>query len=89
VDDLLRARVYPTSGEKLRYQLGAARFNAALEWTGPQLVKRIDAADGFRMTETYFLSEDGNRLFVILRIGSNRKNAPIMGVNRVYDRVEP
>ena len=34
VDDLLRARVYPTSGEKLRYQLGAARFNAALEWPG-------------------------------------------------------
>jgi hypothetical protein len=87
VDDLARERTYPTSGEKARYQLGAARFNAALEWTGTQLVKRIDAADGFRMTETYFLSEDGQRLFVILRVGSNRKNAPIMGVNRVYDRV--
>jgi hypothetical protein len=88
VDDLFRQRVFPTTGEKSRYQLGAARFNAALEWTGAQLVKRIDAADGFRMTETYFLSEDGNRLFVILRVGSNRKNAPIMGVNRVYDRVD-
>ena len=88
VDDLFRERVFPTTGEKARYQLGAARFNAALEWSGPQLVKRIDAADGFRMTETYFLSEDGNRLFVILRIGSSRKNAPIMGVNRVYDRVD-
>lgn len=88
VDDLFRERVYPTTGEKARYQIGAARFNAALQWTGPQLVKRIDASDGFRMTETYFLSEDGKRLFVILRIGSDRKNAPIMGVNRVYDRVD-
>ena len=88
VDDLFREHVYPTTGEKARYQLGAARFNAALEWSGPQLVKRIEASDGFRMTETYFLSEDGKRLFVILRIGSNRKNAPIMGVNRVYDRVD-
>ena len=88
VDDLFRQRVYPTTGQKARYQIGAARFNAALEWTGTQLVKRIDAADGFRMTETYFLSEDGRRLFVILRIGSDRKNAPIMGVNRVYDRVD-
>lgn len=88
VDDLFRERVYPTTGEKSRYQLGAARFNAALEWNGTQLVKRIDASEGFRMTETYFLSEDGKRLFVILRVGSNRKNAPIMGVNRVYDRVD-
>ena len=88
VDDLRRERVYPTTGERLRYQIGAARFNAALEWTGSQLVKRIDAADGFRMTETYFLSEDGRRLFVIVRVGSNRKNAPVMGVNRVYDRVD-
>ena len=88
VDDLFRERVYPTTGEKARYQLGAARFNAALEWNGTQLVKRIDASEGFRMTETYFLSEDGKRLFVILRVGSNRKNAPIMGVNRVYDRVD-
>jgi hypothetical protein len=87
-DDLKRERSYSTTGERLRYQIGAARFNAALEWNGSQLVKRIDAADGFRMTETYFLSEDGRRLFVIVRVGSNRKNAPVMGVNRVYDRVD-
>jgi hypothetical protein len=89
IDDLERMRVYATTGERSRYQLGAARFNAALEWSGPQLVKRIDGADGFRMTETYFLSEDGRRLFVIVRVGSDRKNAPVMGVNRVYDRIDP
>jgi hypothetical protein len=90
VDDLHRERVYATSGERTRYQLGAARFNAATEWAaGAQLQKRIDAADGFRMTETYFLSEDARRLFVIVRVSSTRKNAPVMGVNRVYDRVEP
>lgn len=87
IDDLSRERVY-APGVRSRYQLGAARFNAVMEWSGPQLVKRIDAADGFRMTETYFLSEDAQRLFVIVRIGSNRKGAPIMGVNRVYDRIE-
>lgn len=85
-DDLERVRVYPTDGQRSRYQLGAARFNAAAEWNGTQFIKRIDGADGFRMTETYFLSEDGRRLFVIVRVGSNRKNAPVMGVNRVYDR---
>jgi hypothetical protein len=87
IDDLSRERIY-APGVRSRYQLGAARFNAVMEWSGPQLVKRIDAADGFRMTETYFLSEDAQRLFVIVRIGSNRKGAPIMGVNRVYDRID-
>ena len=85
-DDLERVRVYQTDGQRSRYQLGAARFNAAAEWNGTQFVKRIDGSDGFRMTETYFLSEDGRRLFIIVRVGSNRKNAPVMGVNRVYDR---
>lgn len=87
-DDLERARSYSTTGEKQKYQLGAARFNAVAEWTGAQLQKRIDAADGFRMTEVYYLSADGQRLFVILRVGSSRKGAPVMGINRVYDRAD-
>ena len=87
VDDLKRERTYLTTGLKQRYMLGAARFNAAAQWVGSQLLKLIDAADGFRMTETYFLSEDAKRLFVIIRVGSDRKGAPVMGVNRVYDRV--
>jgi hypothetical protein len=86
IDDLSRARTYSTEGERQRYQLGAARFNAVAEWSGVRLHKLIDAADGFRMSETYLLSEDNRRLFVIVRVGSDRKNAPIMGVNRVYDR---
>lgn len=86
VDDLDRARTYPTTGLRQRYQIGAARFNATAEWNGSQLLKHIDAADGFRMTEMYFLSDDARRLFVIVRAGSTRKNAPVMGVNRVYDR---
>jgi hypothetical protein len=88
IDDLERQRAYETTGVRSRYQLGAARFHAAVEWQAGQLIKKIDAADGFRMTETYFLSEDGRRLFVIVRVGSNRKDAPVMGVNRVYDRVD-
>jgi hypothetical protein len=74
IDDLERQRTYPTSGERQRIQLGAARFNAAAFWTGSQLEKRIDAADGFRMTEI-FLSADARRIFVI-RVGSNRKARP-------------
>ena len=88
IDDLSRARSYSTTGEKQKYQLGAARFNALAEWTGPNLQKKIDAADGFRMTEVYYLSNDGQRLFVIVRVGSSRKGAPVMGINRVYDRAD-
>ena len=89
-DDLERSREFPTSGLKQKYQLGAARFAASTEWKDSQLQKHIEAADGFRMTETYFLSPDGNRLFVIVRLGDvTKKGAPLVGVNRVYDRADP
>jgi hypothetical protein len=86
-DDLERARTYETNGVRTGYQIGAARFNAATEWNGAALEKYIDAANGFRMTETYFLSPDARRMFVILRVTSTRDDAPVMGVNRVYDRI--
>jgi hypothetical protein len=38
------------------------------------------------MNELYFLSEDGRRLFVIIRVGEQRKDLRPTGVNRVYDR---
>ncbi len=88
-DDLDRERVYPTSGKKQRFQLGAAEFDAKTHWEGNQLIKEIEGARGFKMRETYFLSDDGKRLFVIIRVGdpSKEKNAPVVGFNRVYDRV--
>jgi hypothetical protein len=92
VDDLERSRTYLTNGKKKKYQLGAAIFNARTMWDGPRLKKEIDAAGAFKMTETYFLSEDASRLFVILRLGdpkqANSKNTPLAGVNRVYDRAQ-
>ncbi len=89
-DDLDRARTYPTDGKKRKYQLGSAVFEAKASWEGPRLKKEIEAVNQFRMTETYFVSDDASRLFVIIRIGDPAKatNAPVVGVNRVYDRVQ-
>ena len=88
-DDLDRERTYPTTGKKQHYQLGAANYDAKARWDGHQFYKDIEGVRGFKMHETYFLSEDGKRLFVIIRLGdpSKDKNAPIVGFNRVYDRV--
>lgn len=88
-DDLSRARTYPLDGQKRKYSLSAARYDAAMEWDGAQLKKHIEGPYGFRMTETYFLSADGRRLFVIVRVGDPKKNAPVVGFNRVYDRATP
>jgi hypothetical protein len=88
-DDLDRARTYLTNGVKQKYQLGASRFEASIDWDSSHLIKHIEGPYGFRMTETYFLSADARRLFVIIRIGQQRKkDDPVVGVNRVYDRVE-
>jgi hypothetical protein len=88
VDDLDRSRTYSTDGRKGKYQLGASRFDANMEWDGTRLVKHIEGPYGFKMTETYFLSGDGRRLFVIVRVGEHKKkDDPLVGFNRVYDRV--
>ena len=92
-DDLDRERNYPSTGKKQHYQLGAASYDAKVHWEGNQLFREIEGARGFKMHETYFLSEDGKRLFVIIRVGDpptekeKEKGAQIVGVNRVYDRV--
>ncbi|HUL74459.1 MAG TPA: hypothetical protein VLT86_15230 [Vicinamibacterales bacterium] len=91
-DDLDRERTYLTSGKKQHYQLGAASYDAKAHWDGHQLVKEIEGPRGFKMHETYFLSEDGKRMFVIVRVGDppkeKDKDARVFGFNRVYDRID-
>lgn len=87
VDDLERELTFLTNGKKQKYQLAAAVFNAETSWVSGQLQKKITAAENFKMTETYRLSEDGSRLYVIIRLGELRKDRPIVGVNRSYQRV--
>jgi hypothetical protein len=88
-DDLGRARTYPTDNQRQRYRLGASEFHARVRWDNGRLLREIDGTFGFRMTETYFLSPDANRLFLIIRVGEVRRGRPQAGVDRVYDRVNP
>lgn len=88
-DDLERELTFPTNGRKHKYQTGAAVYDARMHFDNGQFKKQISAAEGFKMSEVYFLSADRQRLFVIIRLGEQRtKNDPIYGVNRVYDRVD-
>jgi hypothetical protein len=87
-DDLERRRTYTTSASKERHQIAASRFDVWTEWQGAQLRQRIEGAFDFKMTQTYFLSPDGRRLFMIVRVGEPRRGAAQVGFNRVYDRVE-
>jgi hypothetical protein len=86
-DDLGRERTYTTDGKLQKYQLSAARYEARGSWSDTYFRKDIEGSNNFKMSETYFVSEDGRRLFVIIRIGDPRKPETLAGVNRVYDRV--
>jgi hypothetical protein len=88
VDDLDRERTYPTDGKMHKYQLGAAQFEARATWDGSRLRKDIEGANNFRMSEVYFLIDDGSRMVVVIRIGDPRKPETNFGVNRVYDRIK-
>jgi hypothetical protein len=86
-DDLERQRQYATNGGKERHQIAASRFDVWTEWQGAQLRQRIEGSFDFKMTQTFFLSPDGRRLFVIIRVGEPRRGTAQVGFNRVYDRV--
>lgn len=88
-DDLQRERTFPTDNSRGRYRLGAAEFFARVRWDGPRLHKDIEGPFGYRMSETYFLSPDARRLFVIVRVGEPNRRRPPTGFDRVYDRIEP
>ena len=87
-DDLDRQLTFPLDGTKQNYQLGAALFDARTYWQDDQIRMDIEGPDGFRMSETWLLSEDGSKLFLIIRVGEPEKDARPVGVNRVYDRVQ-
>jgi len=90
VDDLDRSLVFPVDGRRQKYQLAAAVFDARTTWDGGQLKMEIEGPDNLRMVETWFLNEDGSKLFQIIRIGDpprDREQKPV-GVNRVFDRAK-
>lgn len=86
-DDLDRMLTFPTDGKKQKYQLGAALFEAKTAWDGGQLKMDIEGPDGLKVAETWFLSEDGSRLYLIIRIGEPGRDGRPVGVNRVYNRL--
>jgi hypothetical protein len=87
-DDLDREFMFPTGGKMQKYQVSASKFEARATWDGRVLRKEIEGPYGFRMKEAYFLSQDGNRLFVIIRVGEERPDVLPVGSNRVYDRID-
>jgi hypothetical protein len=90
VDDLDRSLVFPVDGKRQKYQLAAAVFDAKTTWDGGQLKMEIEGPDNLRIFQTWFLNEDGSRLFQIVRIGDpprDRDQKPV-GVNRVFDRAK-
>lgn len=86
-DDLKREHTYPTDGRRERYRLGASEFSARVRWDGDRLRRDIEGTFGFRISETYFLSQDASQLFVIVRVGEPGRGRRAPGFDRVYDRV--
>jgi len=86
-DDLDRALTFPADGSKQKYQLGAALFEARSVWEQDRFVIDIEGPEGLKITETWFVSDDGSRLFLVIRVGDSAREGRLTGVNRVYDRV--
>ncbi len=86
-DDLDRVLQFTPDEQKRSYQLGAAMFTAKAHWADGRLVLDMEGPQGLVVTETLFTSEGGAQMFVVIRVGHPAKDAPPVGVNRVYNRV--
>jgi hypothetical protein len=86
-DDLERELSFPANGLRRKYQLGAAVFEATGAWDRDRFVVEIEGPDDLQIFQTWFLSQDGSRLFLVIRVGEAVRGARPVGVNRVYDRV--
>lgn len=86
-DDLDRTWTYRTDGQEEQQQIAASRFDVRTTWLNDQLRQEITSSSRFEMDQTYFVSADGQRLFVIIRIGEPDDDESQPGYDRVYDRV--
>jgi hypothetical protein len=87
-DDLARRRTYPTDGKQHDYLISASKYGASAVWDDQQLKRELAGGGGYKIFETYFLSEDGDRMFVIIRVKAPGRAQFIAGFNRVYDRIQ-
>ena len=71
-DDLGRADTFPANGKKQTHRLSASTYDVTSRWNGPQFEQTLTAAQGFKMTRVFLASSDGQRLFVLFRLGDTR-----------------
>jgi hypothetical protein len=82
-----RTRSFVANGEAVESDNGRGKSQTSAQWEGKSLVVTTVRERGGRSTETYNLSEDGNQLFVTVKIESDRMPEPI-SFRRVYDKTK-
>jgi hypothetical protein len=85
-DDLDRALVFTLNGRKEKHRLAATEFEARSTWDGVRLALDVEAYGGFRMSQVFQPSEDGQALFVAMVVQKPKFTPPIKNITRVYRR---
>jgi len=85
-DDLGRTLRYGTTGEPETHRLGATEFKVATRWSGVSLAQDVTAAGGFKMSQIFFPSEDGEALFIVIKIEKPKLTPPVKDIERAYMR---
>lgn len=85
-DDLDRTFTYTTDGRKEKYRVGATDFAAKTSWDGAMLKQDIEAIGGFHMTQVFLPTEDGQGMFISIRVDKPAFTPPIKPITRTYRR---
>ena len=85
-DDLERTLTFSTSGKKEKHRIGATNFESRTSWDGGLLMQDIEAVGGFHMSQVFFPAEDGQSMFVSIRVDKPDFKPPIKPITRTYRR---
>jgi hypothetical protein len=86
-DDLGRTIAYATDGAREKHRLGATEFEAETNWYRAQLVQKISSG-ALSLSQVFLPSDDGQTMFLEIRVEKPDLKPPVKVVNRVYTRID-
>jgi len=88
-DDLNRTTTFAADGQKEKHRQGATDYESQTSWNADgQLVQELAWSKELRVTEIWMPGDDGQSLFVWIKVTKPTFIPPVKDIKRVYARVQ-
>ena len=83
-EDRCRSKTFAANNKKERHQFENRTVETKTRWVDGRLVRETSLGDGMKLTETFSLAREGERLHVGVKFESSHLPRPLT-LERVYD----